>query len=608
MVYYACPFTRIIRRYVTAICVRPTSVQPPDAQVIRQNINAAWRPASVQQTPRVVATSAPYGRSGPDIAIPSSWHANAMQSLPVPYQVAGQPGYSVNHAHYGAEQQCWAKQIYAVPPAETISLEISVVREGRNKRKGARGIPFGNICEGKKDVDTCIDAPGLMALALDTILPKVQAFAVGFPWCHDQFIIQDGGWVDLSTHPPCQPYFYSQCMHATRKGSCAMTFKSKQFLLYVVVPMAQWEDYEIWLDKAEEEQFSMHSRPGVFSAASVEENVHSSINSSVHSSAATDLPTISSCEALTSEAPSEAPSQAPGKRRFLHEITSVPSLPPLKKVAPAKVAFCSPDQEQLWEVLQSGGTADITVQQMLTVQHENINFFPILTCPLSVILEDPELHAAFRADTELSHSGRLTVQTSTNDMLGIGGFKTAHPGFLTLFQATLLQEVPSRWQQKPNEFHLWMLYNKWRASKAIQGGKHVVLGTCIANISYEYIDHCVSNSSEPPPFHIPRLRFVEASLTLSHDHAQSGHHKSKSPAMPWAVYLVEELITDEFLKYILSYTIYPVTDPKIRISDPIQIRWTHPSSGPQIRSDSHFISCSYNSNYLSSPFGIPVHR
>ncbi|KAG1838470.1 hypothetical protein F4604DRAFT_1941382 [Suillus subluteus] len=58
----------------------------------------------------------------------------------------------------------------------------------------------------------------------------------------------------------------------------------------------------------------------------------------------------------------------------------------------------------------------------------------------------------------------------------------------------------------------------------------------------------------------------------------------------------------------LSYTIYPVTDPKIRISDPIQIRWTHPSSGPQIRSDPHFISCSYNSNYLSSPFGIPVHR
>ncbi|KAG1844474.1 hypothetical protein F4604DRAFT_1596142, partial [Suillus subluteus] len=58
----------------------------------------------------------------------------------------------------------------------------------------------------------------------------------------------------------------------------------------------------------------------------------------------------------------------------------------------------------------------------------------------------------------------------------------------------------------------------------------------------------------------------------------------------------------------LSYTTYPVTGPKIQISDLIQIRWTHLSSGPQIQSDPHFISCSYNSNYRSSPFGIPVHR
>lgn len=70
-----------------------------------------------------MATSA-----GPDIAVPSSW---------------AQPGYSVNHAQYGAKQERWAKQAYAVPLAETISLEITAVREGGNRRKGARGIPFG---------------------------------------------------------------------------------------------------------------------------------------------------------------------------------------------------------------------------------------------------------------------------------------------------------------------------------------------------------------------------------------------------------------------------------------------------------------------------------
>jgi hypothetical protein len=70
-----------------------------------------------------VATS-----TGPDIAVPSSW---------------AQPGYSVNHAQYGAEQEHWAKQAYAVPPVETISLEITTVWEGGNRRKGAHGIPFG---------------------------------------------------------------------------------------------------------------------------------------------------------------------------------------------------------------------------------------------------------------------------------------------------------------------------------------------------------------------------------------------------------------------------------------------------------------------------------
>ncbi|KAG2079044.1 hypothetical protein BDR04DRAFT_997301 [Suillus decipiens] len=83
----------------------------------------------------------------------------------------------------------------------------------------------------------------------------------------------------------------------------------------------------------------------------------------------------------------------------------------------------------------------------------------------------------------------------------------------------------------------------------------------LLTFSYEYIDHCVSNSSKPPPFHIPCLRFVEAGLALSHDHAQSGHHKSKLQTMPQAVYLVEELITDEFFKYIHNMDCNPMLDP-----------------------------------------------
>jgi hypothetical protein len=46
---------------------------------------------------------------------------------------------------YGAERERWAKQAYSTPPAETISLEISAVHEGGNKRKGGRGVSFG-VC------------------------------------------------------------------------------------------------------------------------------------------------------------------------------------------------------------------------------------------------------------------------------------------------------------------------------------------------------------------------------------------------------------------------------------------------------------------------------
>lgn len=103
-----------------------------------------------------------------------------------------------------------------------------------------------------KDVDARIDAPGLVALARDTIGPKIEAFAPGFLWRQDKFIVRDGAWVDLATHPENVPYFYSQCLHPSRKGSRAMAFKTRHFAVSVVVPMAQWNDYESWLDKIEE--------------------------------------------------------------------------------------------------------------------------------------------------------------------------------------------------------------------------------------------------------------------------------------------------------------------------------------------------------------------
>ncbi|KAG1880652.1 hypothetical protein C8R48DRAFT_540319, partial [Suillus tomentosus] len=161
--------------------------------------------------------------------------------------------------------------------------------------------------------------------------------------------------------------------------------------------------------------------------------------------------------------------------------------------------------------------------------------------------------------------------------LGAGGFKTAHPGFLTLFSApeTLLgsrprqkvavkrpfyKNYPPGSSKNPMRFSIGRYTISDELPKLFKEANVLYWARALLTFSYEYIDHCISNSSEPPPFHIPRMRFVEAGLALSHDQVQPGH-KSKSPTrMPRAGYLVEELIPDDFLKYIHNMDCNPMLD------------------------------------------------
>ena len=105
-----------------------------------------------------------------------------------------------------------------------------------------------NICEGKKDIDAMISASNLVTIALKTIIPKIEAFCPAFPWRVDEFVVRDTEWVDLAAHDSSAPYFYFQCLHATRKDANVCTFKPKQFALFVVVPATQWADYKAFIE------------------------------------------------------------------------------------------------------------------------------------------------------------------------------------------------------------------------------------------------------------------------------------------------------------------------------------------------------------------------
>jgi hypothetical protein len=88
-------------------------------------------------------------------------------------------------------------------------------------------------------------------MALRTVLPKLRAFGGTFLWRDEEFIVRDSAWVDMSTHEALVPYFYQQCLQPARKGSKSPLFKSKQFILMVVVPEGQWKEFENLQDESE---------------------------------------------------------------------------------------------------------------------------------------------------------------------------------------------------------------------------------------------------------------------------------------------------------------------------------------------------------------------
>ncbi|KAG1737784.1 hypothetical protein EDB19DRAFT_1636734 [Suillus lakei] len=220
---------------------------------------------------------------------------------------------------------------------------------------------------------------------------------------------------------------------------------------------------------------------------------------------------------------------------------------------------------------------------VLNLQNKNIHFFPILKRPLSEILDKPQYHA-FCLDPEACYNGQLTIDISSDNMLGAGAFKTAHPGWLTLFAApeSSLGSCPRQKVAVKRPFH--KIYPPGGSTKA--PGRYVMGRYAVADeipklfreanvlywagplleFAYNYIDHCIARSTDPPPFTIPRLRFVEAGLALSYSQAPRSDLNQKSKGCPpRARFLLEELIGDDdsqnFIKYIHNMDCNPLLDP-----------------------------------------------
>ncbi|KAI5988303.1 hypothetical protein F5J12DRAFT_930080 [Pisolithus orientalis] len=335
-------------------------------------------------------------------------------------------GYTPQHALHASERERWARLSYCSPPVETIMLDISALYEGGTRKGHLHGTHFGNICEGKRDIDARITAPELVTLALTTIIPKVIAFCPDFPWRFQEFIIRDASWVDLSTHPELHwPYFYSSCIQANRKNAKTPVFKTKQFSLYIVIPASQWKEYE---EHVEAIISSALDKPAIECGVT---QIQSQDVSSSRATMAYELPTPVSRDHSQDSFTTSFANQplylgviaangsavgqcreplfisttglsAPGKRSHQHSnsISSPTSLPRKKQLARP----LSPDHDHVIKALLSGGSADVDVKKE--------------------ILENPNKHS-FKVDPLSSHPGQLIFDTSSDSLVGAGGFKTA---------------------------------------------------------------------------------------------------------------------------------------------------------------------------------------
>ncbi|KAG1879968.1 hypothetical protein F4604DRAFT_1922644 [Suillus subluteus] len=556
---YVCESCHLHYENKQATSVRPTGSRtlqsqgraPPNPRTIQQLVNAAQR-RSTPNPPPVVAIPGGSRARGPDIRIPTSWQgSSSIRHL----SQQGAIGYSSQHALYAAEHDRWGKMAYASSLAETILLEITMVHEGAGARK-KRGIAIGNICEGKKDVDARIDASGLIKLALETVVPKLCKFDGEFVWRVEEFVIQDAAWVDLSNHLQSVPYFYDQCLQPSRKGTKS-TFKSKQFVLMVVVPEAQWNEYENWLELRAEmeaeairtsctqssEHATAHTAIGFNVPSSAERaTAHTAVGFNVPSSATTSLTE----NELFLPSPTTNNSVTVSTKRAHQRAKSSSSLsgtssPPRKK-NPPPAAFHSPDRDLLKEVLKIGGGANLNVKQVFGLHSESVQFHQIPTHDITDLLLHKQ-HHSFSVDTAESSIGQLTIDTSTDGFIGIGGFKTANAGWLTL-------TAPPKTGLGSVARHKVMVKRPFEK----------VFPTAM-KLTYDFIDHSIASSPEPPPFTVPRVRFVEAGLALCHN--QGGSKPGAKTGSTRAVFLLEELIEggdDMFVRFIHNMDANPLLD------------------------------------------------
>ncbi|KAG0704536.1 hypothetical protein DFH29DRAFT_765539, partial [Suillus ampliporus] len=176
----------------------------------------------------------------------------------------------------------------------------------------------------------------------------------------------------------------------------------------------------------------------------------------------------------------------------------------------------------------------------------------------------------------------LTIDMSSDGIIGIGGFKTAHKGRLTLMLpqssglgSETLQNVvvkrpfhrvcPPGVPATSMDFRIGRFTLIDEMPKLFREANILYWAKALLGLVYDFIDRAVASAHESPPFNIPRVRFVEAGLALSF--FPGGGKPSSKTGTTRAAFLLEEVIDcgDEdrdFTKFIHNMDPNPLLNPE----------------------------------------------
>ncbi|KAI6152554.1 hypothetical protein BKA82DRAFT_4351868 [Pisolithus tinctorius] len=583
------PSPQAIRQSVGAAQSR-ASINPPPVMAMA-NLHMPPPPVPIQ-LPSISHTLHPQlPIQGPNIHMPSAMApAGAGASLP-----AGSVGYTPRHLQYAVQREHWQCVAHHPPPAETISLEVSALYESGVRKKGLQGNPIGNICEGLKDINALASAAELVDIALRTITPRIQAFRPEFLWQDSEFVclhpathknsramvfkakqfslyivVPASQWQELeafreklddTTAAGTSMFPVTSVTNAatTPKGSEAPAVSASRTLTTTLFDRPISHDIRHLFDQTELST-SLMMEAGTSMLAKRHHRQSSSISSTMglsppHKKSVTSILDLDNLES-SSDISSTAGLTVPWHKKPLAmslpdpESNSISSATgfTLPRNKPATASL--PDPDRLKTALQSGGRGKFELQTILKQKFEPINFYLIPTRDITELVRGND---TFDINKINSLSGTILVTHSSHDIIGVGAFKTAQRARINIFgsAANSLGSTPNE------EIILKRPYDVVQGSppytrltlheesiKLVREANILYWSKALLNMTYNYIHHCVSKSTDPPPFEIPILRFVVAGLVVVYSHrpgGPTGPHAPK-PGSASAMYLAEELI------------------------------------------------------------------